>query len=256
MDSYEVFKQKVLRKTGIDLSLYKERQMKRRISSMISRNKLESFDEYFELIDKDKEKFDQFINFLTINVSEFNRNAEQWKLFVDEIIPYLLKEKKDLTIWSAACSTGEEPYTITMLLNEHFNINNAKILAYDIDDGALNKAKRGEYNHKSVMNLPKNILEKNFTKNGDIYKINDDVKNKVTFRKFNLLKDKYPENLDLIVCRNVMIYFTDEAKDQMYRNFSKALRPGGILFVGSSEQIIGPQKYDFESVKTFFYKKI
>ena len=87
------------------------------------------------------------------------------------------------------------------------------------------------------------------------YKVNEEIKRTVTFKKHNLLKDAYESNFDLIVCRNVMIYFTEEAKDQIYENFSKSLRPGGILFVGSTEQIFNPARYGFEVEDTFFYRK-
>ena len=255
MTPYEKFKSQVLKKTGIDLSLYKERQMKRRIESMIKRNGKKTFDEYFDLINKDVDKFNEFINYLTINVSEFFRNANQWEILKETVVPKLLDGKSSLKVWSAACSTGEEPYTIVMLLSNFFPLNKIKIQAYDIDDEAINKAKAGVYSEKSIANVPEAFKKKYFSKIGNSYKISDEIKRCVEFKKFNLLSDKYPTGYDLIVCRNVMIYFTEEAKDEMYHNFNSALREGGVLFVGSTEQIILPAKYKFKSSKTFFYEK-
>ncbi|MBN2796373.1 MAG: protein-glutamate O-methyltransferase CheR [Clostridia bacterium] len=255
MTPYEKFKGQVLKKTGIDLSSYKERQMKRRIESMIKRNGKNDFEEYFNLIDKDVDRFNEFINYLTINVSEFFRNPSQWENLKDIVIPKLMEGKQNIKIWSAACSTGEEPYTIAMVMSYFLPLSKIKIQAYDIDDEAINKAKLGIYSEKSIANVPAEFKKKYFEQVGQSYKISDEIKRCVEFRKFNLLKDTYPTNYDLIVCRNVMIYFTEEAKDEMYHKFNDALVPCGILFVGSTEQIIMPNKYKFNSLKTFFYEK-
>lgn len=255
MTPYEKFKGQIMKKTGIDLSCYKERQMKRRIESMIKRNGKSSFEEYFQLISGNSNKFNEFINYLTINVSEFYRNANQWEILKETVIPSLMTSKSSLKVWSAACSTGEEPYTLVMTLSNHFPLSKIKVQAFDIDEEAISKAKVGIYSEKSIANVPEDFKKKYFTKVANSYKISDQIKKCVEFKKFNLLKDKYPSGYDLIVCRNVMIYFTEEAKDEMYHNFNKALRPGGVLFVGSTEQIILPNKYKFQSLKTFFYEK-
>lgn len=256
MHDYEGFKHKIFKKTGIDLSLYKERQMKRRIDSLIKRHGQETYDGYYELLNRDKATFDEFVNYLTINVSEFYRNPNQWDILRDDVIPKLLEGKKTLKVWSAACSTGEEPYTLAMVLSNHFPLKDIKILAADIDREAINKAKNGIYSDKAVVGVPKHFLEKYFTKIGPAFKINDEIKHCVEFKQMNLLSDAYPTNYDLIVCRNVMIYFTEEAKEEMYHNFNKALVKNGVLFVGSTEQIIVPRKFNFEAMKTFFYKRI
>lgn len=256
MQDYEAFKAKILKKTGIDLSLYKERQMKRRIDSLIKRHGQSTYEGYFDLISKNKDIFDEFINYLTINVSEFYRNANQWDILRDEVLPKLMEGKRTLKVWSAACSTGEEPYTLVMVLSNHFPLKDIKILAVDIDKEAINKAKTGVYTEKAVAAVPKPFLDKYFTKVGPAYKINDEIKQCVEFKQMNLLSDPYPQGMDLIVCRNVMIYFTEEAKEEMYHNFNKALVKNGVLFVGSTEQIIVPKKFNFEALKTFFYKRI
>ncbi len=255
MEGYEGFKKDVFNYTGLDLSLYKEKQMKRRLESRINRLGKNSYKEFFQLIKTNKEAFDDFMNYLTINVSEFFRNPEQWKKLEKTILPSLIKESPNIRIWSAACSTGEEPYTIVMLLTRFFPLSKIKIFAADIDDEAIRKAKVGLYKEKSLENIPKDLRDKYFEKIGNSYKISDEIKSCVEFKKMNLLADEYPKGFDLIVCRNVMIYFTDEAKDQMYTKFSDSLRNGGFLFVGSTEQIISPSKYNFSSEETFFYKK-
>jgi len=256
MQGYENFKIQVFKKTNIDLSLYKERQMKRRIESLIKRNNFDSYEKYFHLLNTNSEKFNEFINYLTINVSEFYRNPSQWDILKDTVIPYLMQKNKRLKIWSAACSTGEEPYSLVMCLSNFFPLRDIKILAADIDDAAIAKAKIGVYTKKSIEHIPDDFKKKYFTEVGNSYKINDEIKNCVEFKKMNLLKDSYPTNCDLIICRNVMIYFTEEAKEEMYHKFNKALRDNGVLFVGSTEQIIVPTKYNFVPKKTFFYEKV
>ena len=156
--------------------------------------------------------FNEFINYLTINVSELYRNPEQWKVLEKEIIPMMLSKSKTLKIWSAACSTGDEPYTLVMVLNRFLPLSSIKILATDIDKEALTKAKVGVYAKKSLENLPVEFLEKYFIKSGEAYKVKDEVKNCVEFKHHNLLRDDYPKECDMIVCRNVLIYFTEEAK--------------------------------------------
>lgn len=255
LDNYEGFKEKILRLTGIDLSSYKERQMRRRIDSLIRRNNYDDYDEYFRALNQNKKLYDEFINYLTINVSEFYRNPTQWELIEKEIMPAILKVNKRPKIWSAACSTGEEPYSLIMMLSRLMDISSVSILATDIDDGAIEKAKKGIYIPKSLENLPKEFVCNYFEKSGENYKISDRIKSRIEFKHHNLLKDKYPENCDLIVCRNVMIYFTEEAKAEMYHKFRESLNNNGILFVGSTEQIILSQRYKLEPVKTFFYKR-
>lgn len=255
MAKYESFKSKIYSLTGINLSLYKEKQMKRRITSLASRNGYEDFEKYYEAINKDKKMFDEFINYLTINVSEFYRNPAQWNTLEKDLLPRLIKDNRRLTVWSSASSTGEEPYSLVMLLSKYYKMNEIKVIATDIDKGAIEKARLGMYDEKSLKNLPNEFKTKFFDKIGDSFKITDEVKNCVEFRQMNLLEDRYPSNCNLILCRNVLIYFTEEAKDYVYKGFYNALSDDGLLFVGSTEQIIMPERYNLRSSKMFFYEK-
>lgn len=256
MIGYEVFKEKIYKKTGINLSLYKEKQMHRRLESLAKRNGFSNFEDYFNAVDKNKELFDEFINYMTINVSEFYRNPEQWAVLEKDVIPKLMQGNANLKIWSAACSTGEEPYSLVMLLSRFMPLNKINIIATDIDKEAMGKAQTGIYAEKSLKALPQEFINKYFDKVGNSYSIKSDIKNRVTFKQHNLLKDSFVDNCDLIVCRNVMIYFTEEAKSEIYLKFSKSLKKDGILFVGSTEQIIMPNKYNLKPMKTFFYGKL
>lgn len=256
MSDYEQFIEKIKRKTRIDLSLYKEAQMKRRLTSLYEKRGYRNFIEYFDAIDRDPALLDEFLDRMTINVSEFYRNSQRWKVLQDKIFPQLLEKNKRLKIWSAACSTGEEPYSLAMVLSNHVPLRDISIQATDLDKGVIEQAKVGLYGARSIKEVPKDVVDRYFIKEGTHYQVVDEIKRAVTFRQHNLLEDRYEPNHDLIVCRNVMIYFTEEAKTQIYHNFSKALKIGGVLFVGSTEQIFNPEQYGFEVVDTFFYQKV
>lgn len=256
MAEYKTFISNVKRKTGIDLSLYKEAQMKRRLTSLYERKGYKNFSAFYDAIHNDKDVLNEFLDRMTINVSEFYRNKERWQILENKIFPRLLEQNKRLKIWSAACSTGEEPYSLAMVLTSHVPLRDISIHATDLDEGALERARVGLYSERSLTNVPKKVVKDYFVNDGTHYQVKDEIKRTVTFSRHNLLNDRYQSGFDLIVCRNVMIYFTEEAKDEIYMNFSKALKPGGILFVGSTEQIFKPEKYGFESIETFFYKKI
>lgn len=255
---YEEFKRDIYALTDINLDLYKERQMKRRIESLMNRKGFDGFESFYKGMKQDESLLRTFVGYLTINVSQFYRNPQQWLNFEQEIIPYLRKKYGDtLTIWSAACSTGDEPYTIAMILSEYIPLKKIRIIATDLDEDVLAFAKEGIYPAKSLSDLPKKYLQKHFTKVDDThYAINPDIKACVEFKRHNLLKDKYFPNMNMIVCRNVVIYFTDEAKDQVYQKFHNVLATDGILFIGSTEQILRSKELGYESMRTFFYKKI
>lgn len=252
---YEAFKIEILALTDINLGLYKEKQMKRRIDSLIKKNSFEGYADYIKAISLEQKLFNEFINYLTINVSEFYRNPRQWEVLEQEILPVLLSRTDNLKIWSCACSTGDEPYTLVMVLNNFLPLRRIKIMASDIDREALEKARAGIYSYKNVEKLPYSYLSRYFDKSGDKYIIKDEVKQCVDFKRHNLLKDNFPAGCDLIVCRNVLIYFTEEAKAEIYIKFNKSLNVGGVLFVGSTEQIILSGRYNLTPVRTFFYVK-
>lgn len=255
MPDYIKFIDQIRQKTGIDLGLYKEAQMKRRLTSLYEKKGYSSFEDFYRALDLDRDLLNEFLDRMTINVSEFYRNAKRWEVLQTKIFPKLLETNKTLKIWSAACSTGEEPYTIAMVLSQHIPLSRISILATDLDENAIQKAKVGVYPERSLAEVPTASKTKFFEQQGSFYKIDDSIKKTVTFKKHNLLKDTYDSSFDLIVCRNVMIYFTEEAKNQIYTNFGQSLRKDGILFVGSTEQIFSPKRYELETEDTFFYRK-
>lgn len=254
---YDTFKKDILLITKIDLNAYKERQMKRRIDTLIAKHSFKTYNDFVAAIKVNKILLDEFVNYLTINVSEFYRNPEQWTYLEEKVIPELIKNYgHGIRIWSAACSTGDEPYSLAMLLTKFLPLNQIHIIATDIDKQVLEKAHMGLYKDRSLAALPKEFLVKYFRKiNDDTYQIKDEIKKCVEFRQANLLKDSYPEHCHLILCRNVLIYFTEEAKLEIYKKFNDSLVSGGVLFVGSTEQISNYKDINYSSTRSFFYKK-
>ena len=253
---FQDFMGKVKRLTGIDLTMYKEAQMKRRLTSLYEKKGFSGFKDYYHFLESNREGLAEFLDRMTINVSEFYRNAKRWEVLEKKILPRLLKENKMLRIWSAACSTGDEPYTMAMILSRHMNLDDVSILATDLDENVLTRAKMGVYHERALQELPPEMKRKFFNQNGEYHTISDEIRKTVSFRKQNLLADPYGNNFDLIICRNVLIYFTEDAKEMLYHKFSNALRKNGVLFVGSTEQIFSPGKYCLEPEDTFFYRKL
>ncbi|AZS14821.1 protein-glutamate O-methyltransferase CheR [Paenibacillus lutimineralis] len=252
---YAGFIQNVKKNTGIDLAQYKEAQMKRRLTTLRNKNGYSSFTSFFKAMMENKTLFYEFLDKMTINVSEFWRNPNRWEVLRDKVLPVLSNERSRMRIWSAACSTGEEPYTLAMILADQGLLQSTYLLATDIDEGALSKAAQGLYLERSLKDVPVDVSKRYFTQDGMMYRFDEGLKKHVTFKKQNLLADSFEEGFDLIVCRNVMIYFTEEAKHDLYHKFARSLRPGGVLFVGSTEQIFSPGQYDLETSETFFYRK-
>ncbi len=265
MNGYEEFKKNINSLTGIDLSLYKERQMRRRIESLMNKNRFENFESYSLELEKHKKKiekdnsnlYEEFLKHITINVSEFYRNPNQWVVLEKIILPEMIKRKngKPLKVWSSACSSGEEPYSLVMLLSKFFDLNKIEVLATDLDKAIIAKAKQGLYAINSLKCLPKSFIQMYFREVNGLYKIDDKIKSRVSFKQMDLLKDPFPKGYDLILCRNVIIYFTKESKDILYNKFNNSLVNDGILFVGCTEQIMNPHIYNLKSDQTFFYKK-
>lgn len=253
---YNYFKREILRLTGIDLNSYKEAQMKRRIDTLIAKHGITGYDQYVMGLVGGRELLEEFVNYITINVSEFYRDPEQWNIMEQKAVPELVARfGSRLKVWSAACSTGDEPYSLVMALSRHIPLNNIKIYATDMDRQVIAKAKLGLYAEKSVACVPADLKRRYFRQIGSSYQISDEIKACVEFREHNLLKDAYPTGCHLIVCRNVLIYFTEEAKDMVYRKFFNSLTSGGLFFSGSSEQIINYKEVGFARKNAVYYQR-
>lgn len=250
------FEQWVLKEFGINLSAYKSNQLHRRISSLMARLGVSTLEDYIALLKKDATQKQKFLDFITINVTEFFRNPEIFEELQKKIVSELLPNNKNLKVWSAACSTGAEPYSLGIILNEVAPMGKHNILATDIDLTILGKAKIGEYTINDIKSVKKEYINKYFSVEGEKYTIDSKIKKMVNFTKHDLILEKYDNNFDLIVCRNVVIYFNQDVKNAIYQKFSSSLKKGGLLFVGATESIYNYRDFGFEKASTFIYKKL
>lgn len=256
MMDMEAFKAWVKNEFGINLFAYKENQLHRRILSLMSRVGVSNFDEYVKLLKADNMQRQKFLDFITINVTEFFRNPELFKELQSEIENYTKASRGNIKIWSAACSIGAEPYSLAMIM-ENLNLSGRySILATDLDATILARAKQGIYTDAEIKNIEERLIKKYFTVDKDKYIIDSKIKNVVTFKKHDLILDNYEKDFDLIVCRNVVIYFNQDVKDKIYEKFSSSLKKGGLLFVGATESIYNSRDYGFEKASTFIYRKL
>ena len=171
------------------------------------------------------------------------------------MIPELLNNNSHLRIWSAGCSNGAEPYSVALIVQELGAVDRVEIFGTDIDQVILAKAREGVYEYNDLKNLPPQLVAKYFTFKNNRYYLIDTVKSMVEFLTHNLLKDPFLSSFDLIICRNVVIYFTEEAKKVLYQKIYDSLKPGGYLLVGGTEPLLNYKKLGFISNSASFYQK-
>lgn len=245
-EEFELFRTYIYQKVGISLSAHKTTLIKGRLNKRLNLLKLSSFREYYDYLIRDEsgEELSIFVSAISTNVTSFFRESAQWK-WLESYLPALIASKKDkkLRIWSAGCSSGEEPYTILMFLQHHlsdFDQWDIKILATDISHKVLSKAIKGEYDTKTLQGLSGEMVRRSFVKGeGENYQITAPLREKVMFRLYNLVTDPFffKNRFDMIFCRNVMIYFDDPTRHDLIGRFATLLPKGAPLFLGSSESL-------------------
>ncbi len=247
-------KSRILKLTAIDLDSYKSQQMRRRLGMFYAHSGAANVVEFCLTLEHDRAALTRLKNFLTINVTEFFRDAALFDRLKQTILPELLAASPSLNVWSAGCSQGAEPYTIALLLESPLHTH--RILATDIDDQALRQAKAGgPYTTADVRGVRPDILRRFFRSENGEHWVTDKIRQRVEFHRQNLLTDRFERGFDLIVCRNVTIYFTDEAKTDLNRRFFQSLKEGGVLFIGGTEVMLDVTNLGFESLKASFYRK-
>jgi len=233
-------------KSGIYITDSKKYLIENRLSRIIQEKKLQSFEDYLKLIkfSSNGNELTRLFDAVTTNETYFFREPQQLTVFAEGILSKLLEQKKGvkkIKIWSAACSSGEEPYTLSMMLLEKRLLpDKFEIYASDLSEGVLSSAKKAVYNSYSIRNLPESYMKKYFSNNGQSYTLKDSVKHTVNFMKVNLIDNKNMASLrgmDIIFCRNVLIYFDTKAKQKVVSNLYDSLNPGGYLFIGQSESL-------------------
>lgn len=253
---FDYFNDWVKKELKIDLHAYKEKQLQRRITTVMKNSGAKDLEEYAALIKKDEVIRRTFLDYITINVTEFYRNKDLFIEFESILLNSLIPKFKDINIWSAACSNGSEPYTLSMILDKNNIRPKSKILATDLDDGILEKARLGAYKENELKNIDQKDLDKYFRLEDGSYHIDSKIKNMVNFEKHDLIVDRYKKGFHAIICRNVTIYFKNETKDDIYRKMNEALVPGGLFFIGATESIYNPGEFGFKKLSTFIYEKI
>jgi len=248
------FRDKVYKDFKLNLNAYKENQLKRRLDGLMSKKKVPAGDYagFFRMLTVDKQAYLDFLDTVTINVSEFFRDKSIFAVLEDKIIPQYTN-KGMLKVWSAACSVGCEAYSIAIILNELTPGKRHRIEATDLDRNILQSAQKAVYSKDQVRNVTSQRLARYFKQEGDGYHLDSKIKGMVNFRQHDLLSDNYDQNYDIIVCRNVMIYFTKEAQDILNNKFIKALKKGGVLFIGASEMIFNHKDLGLEKIASCYY---
>ncbi|MCL6558581.1 MAG: protein-glutamate O-methyltransferase CheR [Firmicutes bacterium] len=254
---FALFKERVRTSFKLDLNAYKENQLKRRMDSLMAKLKVNTGDYagFLKLLSTDRKAYVDFLDTLTINVSEFFRDKQMFNILEEKILPGLLGKKPALKVWSAACSNGAEPYSLAIILDEKTPGRRHVIEATDIDRNILQTAAEGRYNADQIRNVGPGRLSKYFRREANVFYVDNKIKKMVNFRQHDLLLDSFGQGYDLIACRNVTIYFTRDAQEKLNVKFCKALNPGGILFIGASEMIFNYQELGLEKVASCFYRK-
>jgi chemotaxis protein methyltransferase CheR len=266
-NEFRSFRDLIAERAGIYFDPGKQDLLKDNLLQRMANCGLRNFVDYFDLLSSPAgtKEFDHLLNLITIPETYFFRDRAQFKALEDFVIPEIVERKAypgaSLRIWSAGCSTGEEPYTIAMILTRAKVDRPIQILATDVSDHALKAARKGVYSVRSVRDMPQEYLNRFFTKKGDQYLLDESVKQMVEFRYFNLVSEPYPlmemSGWDIIFCRNVTIYFQAEATRKVIHKFYLNLNEGGYLFAGYSESLryISDEFSTVQMEGAFFYHK-
>lgn len=253
---FEAFYDWTKRELNLQLDGYKQKQLQRRISTVMKKSGARDLTEYAQAIKKDAVIKQEFLDYITINVTEFYRNAQIFAEFEQLLLTKLAPGFPNLKIWSAACSTGAEAYSVAMILKKNNLHQRSKIIGTDIDLTILEKAREGIYRDAEIKNVPAADLNTYFSVKDRQYHLSPEIKRLVQFKQHDLIQDRYERGCHAIICRNVTIYFNDEVKDNIYQNVSDALVLGGLFFIGATETIYDPKKYGFQKVGSFIYEKV
>jgi chemotaxis protein methyltransferase CheR len=256
--AFEDFRRRAAQLTGLSLTSYKAPQMHRRLLSLMARERIKSFPDYVRVLERDATKRQEFKDFITINVSEFFRDRDRFGDLEQRVLPALLSGGAGLTVWSAGCSFGAEPYSLSIVLQELAPGRRHTILATDVDQTILDRARAGNsFVAADLRNAdPERIKRWFVSQTNSQLAVAPAVRSLVRFTAHDLLGDAYPRGpFDLIACRNVVIYFTEAAKERIYDNFVKTLKPNGVLFIGGTEAILRPRDLGLTSIGAGFYQK-
>ena len=233
---------KVYQERGVDLSQYKPNFVQRRVATRLRARGVSSFRAYMRLLDE--EEYDRLLDALTINLTSFFRDTSTFVALRDEVLRPMLREKEargdyHLNIWSAGCASGEEPYSVAIILHQLLGARlgrwHIRILGTDLDEVKLAQAREGVYGPSSFRSTTWPNLDRYFVRSGHRRVLRPEIKRLVHFRRHDLMEDPPPQHFDLILCRNVLIYFQRAHQVHILQRFHRALHPGGYLVLGKTE---------------------
>ncbi len=260
--AFQKIKTLLYEKAGLDCSGYRDEYLRRRFEIRLRATGTNSYGRYLIYLRKNPDEVNNLLNDLTVNFTMFFRDTDVYNYLEHILLPKLFKTGHKIKIWSAGCATGEEPYSLAILVHKVLK-NELKnywitIIASDIDKEALAKAQNGEFQEKQLSNLDPSLIKEFFIKNQENYQIKSEVKKLIHFEQVDLMKPSLHSNVDLILCRNVMIYFSRESQQRIHMNFYNALRTGGYFISGKSEILTGEPATKFISVdnRARVYQKV
>ena len=267
--SFRLILRKIEKSSTLDFTNYKDKCLKRRIRVRLRSLDIESFTKYFEYLQNNDVELMELIDTITINVTQFFRDITAFQFLTENLLKPMSEDKarESIRIWSAACASGEEVYTIAIVLLEAFGRKLAEkyrveLIGTDIDDKSLEMAKAGVYpvkNLRVMLDYYPEYLDKYFIPTGkEHYAVKDSVKKLVQFKKRDVIKDPHLLNMDIIFCRNLFIYFEKELQEKILHRFHEDLKPNGYLVLGKVETILGLGENFFKSIsiKERIYQKI
>jgi chemotaxis methyl-accepting protein methylase len=253
---FRALMEKITRDSGFQCSSYKDKCLRRRIAVRIRARGASGCAEYSGMLDNDPREYERLMRSLTVNVTKFFRNWETYSAIDQKVVPALMeRDEREIRVWSAGCSSGEEPYSIGILMHKHSAANggggmeSVSIVGTDIDTDCLGEAERAVYTESALGDTPADLREQYFPQIAGLRTMLPEVRRLVTFEVRDLLHFQPPfEDAHLIVCRNVIIYLERAAQDALFAHFHKTLAPGGFLVLGKVETLLGDARGLFSPV--------
>lgn len=245
--------EKIERERGFNCRHYKDKCLRRRVSVRLRAVGQQSIAAYSELLDADAGEYDRLLDTLTVNVSKFLRNYELWELLRQEVLPKLFRDSQPLHFWSAGCAAGEEAYSLSIVWQQWSEqqpgqpLRRPDILGTDIDRASLERAAAGIYGELALAETPAPVRERWFS-TGPPFRLSEAAKRGVRFERHDLISDPPLGAMDLILCRNVVIYLDREIQDTIFRRLHEQLRPGGVLVLGKVETLFGSLRQLFRPI--------
>lgn len=253
---FRALMEKITRDSGFRCASYKDKCLRRRIAVRMRASGAVTAHEYAGILDADPREYDRLLRSLTVNVTKFFRNWDSYASVQDKVVPSLFEMGDEIRVWSAGCASGEEPYSVAMLMHKHavenrieHRLEGVSIVGTDIDDDSLGAAERGIYGESALTETPRELRVRYFDEMAGLYSLIPVARKMVRFQRGDLLGDPPPlESVHLLLCRNVIIYFEREAQDALFAAFHRAMAPGGYLVLGKVETLLGEARSLFSPV--------